>query len=356
MSVPYFVPVLDLLPYWPHDLLAPSDVPMLGRLGQYAGVTEFELLDYEGEVAIVGTLALWDELTLDLPLVDGLQLVVGQPGPNLSALPFELDFGPASEEVEGGVAEHALDLFLKHRPGPYELTLPAIDIGLRFDPEDLRPMRPKVAADLSKGFEPDPARTATQLNFRAAIAVNTDSGLRMETPGDLDMPYSQIGSSDVVLSAQDIVLRLSDAQPQPEGIDPAAFDLDPDWKGAYLGRVQIFNLDSLVEWLPDRLDLEKWFIGRGGVTGKATAILFADDEGSLRSLLDEHRDALAGPEYVWFAYPKGGRADINRDSLYPIVAELTGMRPITQISLDDTWSALRFRALKPGEPPFAPRG
>ncbi|HEU5204956.1 MAG TPA: hypothetical protein VFU17_11720, partial [Candidatus Limnocylindrales bacterium] len=273
MSVPYFVPVLDLLPYWPHDLLAPSDVPMLGRLGQYAGVTEFELLDYEGEVAIVGTLALWDELTLDLPLVDGLQLVVGQPGPNLSTLPFELDFGPASEEVEGGVAEHALDLFLKHRPGPYELTLPAIDIGLRFDPEDLRPMRPKVAADLSKGFEPDPARTATQLNFRAGIAVNTDSGLRMETPGDLDMPYSQIGSSGVVLSAQDIVLRLSDAQPQPEGIDPAAFDLDADWKGAYLGRVQVFNLNSLVEWLPEQLDLAKWFIGRGGVTGKATAIL-----------------------------------------------------------------------------------
>ena len=77
MSAPYFVPALDLLPYWPHDLLAPSDVPMLGRLGQYAGVTEFELLDYEGEVALVGTLALWDELTLDLPLVDGLQLVVG---------------------------------------------------------------------------------------------------------------------------------------------------------------------------------------------------------------------------------------------------------------------------------------
>jgi hypothetical protein len=273
VSAPYFVPVLDLLPYWPHDLVAPSDVPMLGRLSQYAGVTEFELLDYEGEVAIVGTLALWDELTLDLPLVDGLQLVVGQPGPNLSAFPFELDFGPASGEVEGGIAEHALDLFLKHRPGPCELTLPAIDIGLRFDPDDLRPVRPKVAADLTKGFEPDPTRTATQLNFRAAIAINTDTGLSMETPGDLDLPYSQIGSTGVVISGHDIVLRLSDAQPQPESIDPAAFDLDADWKGVYLGRVQVFNLNTLVEWLPERLDLEKWFIGRGGVTGKATATL-----------------------------------------------------------------------------------
>ena len=61
-------------------------------------------------------------------------------------------------------------------------------------------------------------------------------------------------------------------QPFPEGIDPEAFDLEPDWKGVYLGHVQLFNLNSLVEWLPSKIDLEKWFIGRGGVTGKATAV------------------------------------------------------------------------------------
>ena len=127
-------------------------------------------------------------------------------------------------------------------------------------------MRPKDAGDLSKGFEPDPTRSATQLNFRAAVAINTDTGWL--APGDLDLPYCQIGSTGVI-SAQDLVFRLSDVQPFPEGIDPAAFDLDPDWKGIYLGRVQVFNLNTLVESLPERLDLEKWFIGRGGVTGKA---------------------------------------------------------------------------------------
>ncbi|SFR94933.1 hypothetical protein SAMN04487846_1055 [Microbacterium sp. cf046] len=269
----YFVPALDLLPYWPHDLLAPSDVPMLGRLGQYAGVTEFELVEYEGELGVVGTLALWDELTLDLPLVDGLQLVLGQPGPHLTALPFELSFGAPTTEVTGGPAEVALDKFLKGRQGPYELVLPAVDIGLRFDPEHLRPMRPKDAGDLRKGFEIDPTRTATQLNFRGAVAINTDTGIRMEAPGDLDLPYCQIGSTGIVITAQDLVMRFSDDQPFPEGIDPEAFDLDPDWKGVFLGRVQVFNLNTLVEWLPERLDLEKWFIGRGGVTGKATAIL-----------------------------------------------------------------------------------
>jgi hypothetical protein len=269
----YFVPALDLLPYWPHDLLAPSDVPMLGRLSQYAGVTDFELLDYEGELCIVGTLALWDELAVDLPLVDGVQLVVGQAGPNLTVLPFELDFGPQTTEVTGGLAAQALDAFLKGRGGPYELVLPQVDIGLRFDPNDLRPMRPKVAADLSKGFEIDPTRSATQLTFRGALAVNTDTGVRMLAPGDLDLPYCQIGSTGVVIAAQDLVLRLSDDQPFPEGIEPEAFDLDPDWKGIYLGTVQVFNLNTVVEWLPERLDMEKWFIGRGGVTGKATAVV-----------------------------------------------------------------------------------
>ena len=50
MGAPYFVPAADLLPYWPHDLLATSDVGMLGRLSQSVGVTEFELIEYEGEL------------------------------------------------------------------------------------------------------------------------------------------------------------------------------------------------------------------------------------------------------------------------------------------------------------------
>jgi hypothetical protein len=29
-----------------------------------------------------------------------------------------------------------------------------------------------------------------------------------------------------------------------------------------------------------------------------------------------------------------------------------GLRPITQVAIDETWSALRFRQLAPGESPF----
>ena len=283
MAAPYFVPSADLLPYWPHDLLATSDVPIMGRLSQLAGVTELELVEYEGELGLVGTIALWDELALDLPLVDGVQLVLGQTGQNLTELPFTLDFGPPTEEVTGGLAERAVDVFLKGRQGPYELMLPEVDVGLRFAPDDLPPMRPKAVGDLSKGFEPDPIRSYTQLNFRAAVAINTDTGVDMLAPGDLDLPYCQIGSTGVVISAQDVVLRLSDAQPMPVGIDPEAFDLDDDWKGVYLGSVQVFNLNSLIDALPERLDLEKWFIGRGGVTGKLSVVLDLEPDMSAQS-------------------------------------------------------------------------
>jgi hypothetical protein len=82
-----------------------------------------------------------------------------------------------------------------------------------------------------------------------------------------------------------------------------------------------------------------------------TALLFADDAASLRGLLAAHHDQLAKPEVLWVAYRKANRADINRDSLWPIMAE-HGMRPISQVAVDEEWSALRFRALKEGEAPF----
>lgn len=92
-----------------------------------------------------------------------------------------------------------------------------------------------------------------------------------------------------------------------------------------------------------------------GLAGATTAILVAHDERSLRAVLEEHAATLLGAAYLWVAYPKGGRTDIDRDSLWPIVADRTGMRPITQVALDETWSALRFRPLRPDEAPFAPR-
>jgi hypothetical protein len=82
-----------------------------------------------------------------------------------------------------------------------------------------------------------------------------------------------------------------------------------------------------------------------------TAVVFADDAASARLILAANKGGLKRPDVFWVAYPKANRTDINRDSLWPILAK-HGMRPITQVAINDVWSALRFRPLKEGEAPF----
>jgi hypothetical protein len=83
----------------------------------------------------------------------------------------------------------------------------------------------------------------------------------------------------------------------------------------------------------------------------SVALVFADGAASARELLSAHKDQLARPTVFWVIYPKANKADINRDTLWPILAEY-GMRPIGQVAVDQVWSALRFRPLKQGEAPF----
>ncbi|MEO6837310.1 MAG: hypothetical protein ABI261_00860 [Ginsengibacter sp.] len=51
---------------------------------------------------------------------------------------------------------------------------------------------------------------------------------------------------------------------------------------------------------------------------------------------------------LWFAYPKGTskiKTDINRDTIRE-TGEVYGIKTVTAISINDTWSALRFRPIE----------
>ena len=87
----------------------------------------------------------------------------------------------------------------------------------------------------------------------------------------------------------------------------------------------------------------------------SAALVFADSAGALREILDAHIGDLARLSVFWVLYPKANRADINRDTLWPILSAY-GMRPISQVAVDAVWSALRFRPLKPGEQQFTGGG
>ena len=80
-------------------------------------------------------------------------------------------------------------------------------------------------------------------------------------------------------------------------------------------------------------------------------IVIAASAAEVAAQMAARRDELAALPVLWFLYPKGGRADINRDTLWRQLAP-HGIRPITQVAVDDVWSALRFRPLKDDEAPF----
>lgn len=92
-----------------------------------------------------------------------------------------------------------------------------------------------------------------------------------------------------------------------------------------------------------------------GIEEATIGLIFAASGSAAREILSANRDHLAAPPILSVAYPKDNKADINRDSLWPILVEY-GMRPNGQVAVDDVWSALRFRASKEGEAPFLDLG
>jgi predicted SnoaL-like aldol condensation-catalyzing enzyme len=55
---------------------------------------------------------------------------------------------------------------------------------------------------------------------------------------------------------------------------------------------------------------------------------------------------------VWITYPKktsGVESDLSREAVWAAM-ESTGWRPVSQIAIDDVWSALRFRPTQDVKP------
>lgn len=108
------------------------------------------------------------------------------------------------------------------------------------------------------------------------------------------------------------------------------------------------ELLELIGTLPEGAEL---LTDPGVLDSVPVAVVMAANAAAVTRLLCQAGPSLGRVPVVWVLYPKGNRADINRDTLWPILAP-AGLRPNGQVAVDRTWSALRFRPLKPGEPAF----
>lgn len=76
-------------------------------------------------------------------------------------------------------------------------------------------------------------------------------------------------------------------------------------------------------------------------------LVFVNNNAEFLGFLKNDLHCIAHDSIFWMAYPKissGIKTDINRDIMRESV-ENFGLQTVTAISIDDTWSALRFRPI-----------
>ena len=76
-------------------------------------------------------------------------------------------------------------------------------------------------------------------------------------------------------------------------------------------------------------------------------LVFINNNKEYLDFLNKQLKNIEPDTVLWFAYPKGTskvKTDINRDTIR-MTGEEFNITTVTAISIDDTWSALRFRPI-----------
>jgi hypothetical protein len=97
---------------------------------------------------------------------------------------------------------------------------------------------------------------------------------------------------------------------------------------------------------PDGVELElpeRVIVGQDPAQADVV-VAFALDSAAVDRVAGPAIQAARDDRLAWIAYPKAGQlgTDLNRDILARLVTE-RGAQPVRQVSIDDVWSALRFR-------------
>ncbi|MBV9685110.1 MAG: hypothetical protein JO046_25175 [Solirubrobacterales bacterium] len=82
----------------------------------------------------------------------------------------------------------------------------------------------------------------------------------------------------------------------------------------------------------------------GALERADAVIVFCRDRQELERLSDQFVPQAARDALTWVAYPKAGELGTERNR--GVLAELVkvrGVRPVRQVAVDETWSALRLR-------------
>lgn len=100
--------------------------------------------------------------------------------------------------------------------------------------------------------------------------------------------------------------------------------------------------------LPETLDLTDQIPVEylaGGSENLDWIMAFVSNKDDIDRLADTLSEVIRADSVIWICYPKqssGIKTDINRDKGWDAIHAL-GLRGVRQISINETWSGLRFR-------------
>src|SRR5215212_7484474 len=226
----------NLLPANISDFILPAD-GVIGRLFDNIYFTDYSASVTADGFYLVIDIVIPGELAFELPGLDGIKIVIGGTTPGATSITTSLLVG--------------IDEF--------ELRLDNIDIALRFPSSILKPMP----------TSPDAAPpTYAQIEMHGSIILDSNFDIRFEGFSALSLKPAMIGSSGVVISADDLKLDLSRTSSLPE-VTSAGFD--ESFMGIYIGEAKVQLPQGLPSIAPKDLVLRNCAIGSGGVSGTLEA-------------------------------------------------------------------------------------
>jgi len=111
-------------------------------------------------------------------------------------------------------------------------------------------------------------------------------------------------------------------------------------------RLAVFNVPA--GYLEDLVPLPEGVQLTGESDGALDFVqLFIKNRGEYDRLGPAALRAVKPDGLLWICYPKkssGVESDLDRDVVWKML-EPAGLRPVTQVAVDEVWSALRFRPI-----------
>ncbi len=243
-----YIPLSEYLPadIWPSDFFASDDGSFLDKIAYDGGMISGE----DNAISARLDLRIMTETAFHFPA--GFALILGH-GPVSASL-------DVNEEVFLATVQASV---LKLRL-PRTLFVPVIEEDGTLNPDS----NPEHYVDIE---------------LPVSILVDQDFNLDLNWPGEmvgtLSLPRCMLGDSGVIISAEDIVLRLSGIEPLPD--EAALVGLNDDWRGIFIRSASIHLLEGFGDAVPNDLKFANCFIGSGGFSGEISADWIPAFSGSL---------------------------------------------------------------------------